>query len=151
MATEIITRHVWTDHGDALVAATAHDADLMAKLPRMRDLRADIVRPRDLTRHKNYWALCKLVHENQSRMATVQNVSDALKVLAGHCEILTTLDGEMVRVPKSIAFHRMDETEFAAFWRSVRDVVITRLLPGVTKAEIEHELAGMIGLERRAA
>ncbi len=122
----------------------------MGSLKRGQDLRTTVTRPRDLARHKNFWALCKLVHDNQSRLATVEQVASALKVLAGHCETLVTMDGEEVRVPKSIAFHRMDDVEFTVFWRAVRDVVITRIMPGVTDEQLTHELAGMIGLEKRA-
>lgn len=147
MATDLIMRRGLS----GLMPATAQAEEAIRELPIGADFKVTVKRGRNIQHHKLYWALVSLIHQNQSRYMTVENVSDALKIMVGHCEMMQLRNGQEIRVPKSISFAKMDQTEFNKFFERIKTLVITQILPGVTKAQLEHEIADMIGLERRAA
>ena len=151
MATDLIAQKGWTDRGWALLPITPHESEALSGLPKgpLRTKASMIRNARYVPHHNWYWALARLIWENQSRYPTVENVSDVLKGMAGHVEVLVTPDGREMLRPKSINFG-MPEDEFRQFTARLKPEV-AKLLPGITNAQLEHELAGMIGIERRAA
>lgn len=128
-------------------------ADALRSLPVGATVKVKLSRPRSLPHHRWFWALCALVAENSER--TPEEVATLLKLATGHRDTLPLkadhcphCGGEVDKVayiPKSIAFAKMDETEFAEFTKRCVQVVVTRLLPGVEapilRAEIEAMLA----------
>ena len=87
----------------------------------------------------------QLVFENQTRYGSVEQLVDAVKLAVGHSYVVRTLDGAAVTVPRSISFARMDQETFDRFWDRVVDLVVTRLLPGVTREDLEREFAEVVG------
>jgi hypothetical protein len=104
--------------------------------------------PKDLRR---YWALmtkcaesCERIELDYNAVMLVkgkEDVSNAVKLCTGHCTTIFDMNGKPVfQIPKSISFDDMEQTEWEAYWPKVVDVVLERILPGVTSAEIELEL-----------
>lgn len=115
----------------------------------------EMKRPRNIKLHAKYWVLCGIVAANTDIFQTSEEVSEFLKLATGHSRLIA-VGADNYRVPKSIAFHAMDDTEFSAFWDRVCDVVINKIMPGLAKAEIEREVGEIIGIgatmdERRTA
>ena len=54
---------------------------------------------------------------------------------------MTLRDGTEVRIPKSIAFHAMDQAEFEAFYERVIDVVVSEIIPGLSREDLKRELS----------
>lgn len=131
---------------------------LVSGIPLGDTVRATIRRPRNLKRHKWLWALASLVAENSDR--TPEEVVTLLKLATGHRDEMHLKPGpcphcgcdveRVAYIPKSISFAKMDETEFTKFCNRCVQVVITRLLPGVTEAEVREQIEEMIGLRRAA-
>lgn len=91
--------------------------------------------------HRKFWALANLVADNQDHYDGPEQVVAALKAATGHCDWLPMRDKKhMVAIPKSIAFHKMDQTEFAAFYDKCIDVVASHFLPGVDSAALRQEV-----------
>jgi len=104
--------------------------------------------PRDLRR---YWALMTMCAENCERIEMPyggvmliqckEDVSDAVKLCTGHCTTIFDVGGKPVyQIPKSISFANMEQTEWEEYWPKVVDVVMERVMPGVSEADIELEL-----------
>ena len=97
---------------------------------------------RSLAWHRRYWALCALVYQNCEDFKSAAEVHLYLKLECGLVrEIMLRSSGEIVKVPDSIAFDKMDAQAWAAFWKRACDVVHQHILPGIEIAAIENEIA----------
>ena len=85
----------------------------LEKLPRGKSLQVEIRQPRNLQRHKLYWAVCHRIANAIG--AEPENVSDVLKIASGHFTLVKTQSYGDIKLPKSIAFHNLDETGFKSF------------------------------------
>jgi hypothetical protein len=106
-------------------------------------VRAEVKRPRNIGHHRKLWALVTLIYENQTRYRTPEDLLGVLKVAAGHYTTVATADGE-IRVPNSVSFSAMDQTEFERFWDRVVTVVCEQIVPGMDREDLERELMGMV-------
>lgn len=107
----------------------------------------EVKKPRNGKHHRLYWALVGMVWENQDRYETTEQLHNALKIAAGIYEPLEMPGGVIHKIPGSIAFDTMDQTEFSAFFDRVCDLVAKHFLPGVTAEILKHEIEVMIGVK----
>lgn len=105
----------------------------------------EVKKPRNGKHHRLYWALVGIVHHNQDRYETTEQLHSAIKIAAGHYELLTMPNGNEYKIPRSIAFDKMDQTEFSAFYDRVCDLVAKHFLPGVSVESLKTEVEIMIG------
>ena len=124
----------------SLVPTDEEGEELLRSLPQHQIVKCKLTRPRNVQHHRKFFALVNLVFENQERYANVDELLAALKIAVGHVNIIVMPNGNEYRIPKSIAFHKMDQTEFDRFYARVVDVVIKHFLPGVTRDELRQEL-----------
>ena len=101
-------------------------------------------RPRNIGHHRKFFALVNLIYMNQTRYRSPDELLDAIKVLAGHSFPVRLRNGTEVRVPKSIAFHNMDQVEFDAFWDRVVTVVCEQIIPNLNREDLERELLDLV-------
>lgn len=128
------------DQGEEVLRGIPNDAIVKVAVKRARNPR----------HHRLYWALLSLLYENQSRYATVEELSDAIKCAVGHCTVIAGTDGREIRIPKSISFAKMDQDEFRRFFDRVVDLAVTRILPGIDEADLRREIEEMVGLASAA-
>lgn len=102
----------------------------------------EIRRPRNPLQHRLYWQLCRTVAMNHETLQNEEQVHQVIKLLSGHCDIVKVND-KLVQVPRSIAFDRMDQAEFDAFFSRAKDIVVQELLPGVGLRELQDEIMRM--------
>lgn len=76
-------------------------------------LKCSVRKPRDYRNHKRYFALLNLTFQNQERYTSFEHFRKAVQIAAGHVDELITIDGEVVFMPKSIAYDALDEMEFS--------------------------------------
>lgn len=114
--------------------------DALSRIAAGNVVRAEITRPRNLAHHRKYWALISLIYQNQTRYQSPEELNDAIKVHVGHASVMVLRDGTEVRVPKSIAFHAMNQDEFDSFYSRVIDCVVSEIIPGLNRGDLEREL-----------
>ena len=104
-------------------------------------------RPRNVQHHRLYFALIGIVWENMpdGRYPTRDDLHAAVKISAGLRTRIELPDGTLGFIPGSIAFHKMGQDEFDAFYDRVCDLIAAHFLPGVTSAELKAEVESMIG------
>jgi hypothetical protein len=90
----------------------------------------------------------QLDHE---KYPTPEDLAAVVKIATGHRTRMELGNGQVGFIPKSIAFHNMDQTEFADFLDRTIDLVVQRILPGVTDEELRGELEAITGLSTRRA
>lgn len=108
-------------HGDSIVPDGVESSAVFAHIPFGKPLHVEIKQPRNANHHRLYWALC-------ARIATAigsktQNVSDVLKIATGHCEMIRSKKYGVLRLPKSISFASMDQTQFTEFFERCVDTI----------------------------
>lgn len=110
-------------------------------------MQVEIKRPRNLQHHRLFWALIGKVWENidQERYPSPDDLCAAIKIAAGIRTRIVLPDGTQGFIPGSIAFHKMSQDEFSAFYDRVCNLIAEHFLPGVTSAELRAEVELMIG------
>lgn len=102
--------------------------------------RSDVVKPRSYRHHKLIMALLNLTYANQEQYTDFEMFRKAVAVAAGHVDELVTVDGEIIRLPRSINYDTLDEIEFTKVAGSMM-TVCCRLLKGIGACELKAEVS----------
>ena len=119
------------------------DEEHVKKLKLGETYAIEIKRPRNIKFHKKYWALVNLVFSNMpddfelrshdgeivDKINTAEALHYHIKMQCGLVERTTSLGGKVIWRVKSIAFQKMDEAEFDAFYQRAVDVIVKYFLP----------------------
>lgn len=140
MATDIYVRRV----EKGFVPATRLDYERMKEIPVGREVKAKITQPRNLKHHNLFFAMVGKVFENQDTYRTPEQLFVAIKVRLGYVDRFEVHDGTTVIKPKSIAFDKMDQTEFNAFFDAAVQLVCDEIIPGLGSEELRHEIDEMV-------
>ena len=110
-------------------------------------------RPRNTKMHRLFWALMSLVWDqlDHKEYPTVETLVTRVKIATGHRDEYTFDGGVVAFVPRSIAFHAMDQPEFERFFEAVCDWVVAYVLPGVSRADLLEEIEVMVGIRDRVS
>jgi hypothetical protein len=84
--------------------------------------RGDVVKPRSYRHHKLCFALLSLTYQNQDKYTNFEQFRKAVALAAGHVETLVTLDGEVIQLPDSLSYERLDEIAFTKVFGSMMTV-----------------------------
>jgi hypothetical protein len=120
----------------------AHDSDhdLAKQLKQGEVYRFTFVKPRNYEFHKKFFALIKLVFENQDHYTNIDDLRHDLTVEAGFkVEKINQFTGEVRYNAQSISFASMDEIEFSSLYQKMLDTVIR--VYGWEGTDLEAEVA----------
>lgn len=137
-----------TKHLGALRPADQLADEAFAKIPSGQIVFVEVKRPRNVQHHRLFFALMNKVHENLdgNRYPTVDDLTAAIKIAAGHRTRIELPNGDVGFIPKSISFHKMGQDEFSAFYDKVCDLIAAHFLPGVEIEALRAEVEQMIGV-----
>jgi hypothetical protein len=93
--------------------------------------------------HKKYFALIKLMWENDSLDLTQERYRKEVEMAAGYFDSYLGLDGGIRREARSISFASMDEEEFNSLYQDILQVACLRLK--VDEGTITEELKYTLG------
>lgn len=98
-----------------------------------------ITKPRNGDHHRKFMALVAFVAEHHPHYRSVPDVLVELKMRTGHYDhYVRRLTGEVVYIPKSIAFDEMDEGDFAIWSAQAREIIFSAMLPEFTARDRER-------------
>jgi hypothetical protein len=69
--------------------------------------------PRSLPHHRLFFAKVNALADRQEQFADTDKLRQWLTVGAGYCDFVPGPHGQIVAIAQSIAFHKLDEAEFA--------------------------------------
>lgn len=102
---------------------------------------------RNIDFHRKYFALIQCAWEYQNERTVNHFKNDinvfrkTVEIAAGWCEPVYSIERkEWLEIPKSIAFDKMDNTEFADLYDRVKDVLFKYFLKHITCEEFEKNL-----------
>lgn len=105
-----------------------------------------VQRKRNPRHNAKLFALLGIIVENtDGRWPTIDALKEDLKMATGLFEKRVSLSGKVYYVPQSVSFASMDQVEFSRWYEQALDVIVTRILPGVGKNELEREVLERIG------
>jgi hypothetical protein len=94
---------------------------------------------RILPHHNKFFGILRMVFNNQEKYLSEEGLRKAITIQAGYVERID-LDGERFSlVPMSIAFEKMDQTEFNKFYDAAL-LAIPALLPQFEGMDLDREL-----------
>jgi hypothetical protein len=97
-------------------------------------------RNRNPKHNAKFFALLKVVFEAQSVYPTMKRLRTALKMAIGLFETGTTIDGLPYVEPLSMNFGSMCQAEFEQIYDRMVDVILTKILPGVNRPDIDRQV-----------
>lgn len=83
--------------------------------------------------------------EGNTGNLTAENLSDILKIETGHCKIIKG-QRDFYKLPKSIAFHNMEEPEFAAFLDRCCEFICRTWIPHMKADALRDDVMRMVGV-----
>lgn len=123
----------------ALRPANAWSEELLAELPQGKILKVVITQPRNLTFHNKFFALLSVLYPHQSYYPTMRKFRKAVLIALGYCEETTLPSGKVMVEPDSMAWNKMEEPEFDALMKRFFELAETRILPGISHADVKRE------------
>lgn len=147
MATEFRIRRVL----NRIIPADKLSEDDIAKLDADKIYDCKVWNKRNPDHHRKYRALVAAIFPHQKGYATTKALHDQLKIAVGFSyEATDLLTGEVRTYPDSFAFDNIDQTEFEQVYDRIVDVILTRILPGVGRRDLEAQVLDILD-GRRAA
>lgn len=100
---------------------------------------------RSLPHHRKFFSLVQAVVENSEIYDTRDKALDAIKIAAGHVDwIPNPTTGELVPVPKSISFEKMDQVVFDSFYEAAVRGTLRWIVPHMTGMDLDRAIE-MVG------
>lgn len=150
-----MTRFVARKHLGSLRPVDDAGEEALSKIAQGDLVMVEVKRPRNIKFHRMYWALVTIVWQqlDEYRYPTADDLHAAIKIAAGLRTRIVLPDGTIGFIPGSIAFNKMSQDDFSAFFDRVCNLIAKHFLPGVTDAELRAEVETLIGATtpRRAA
>jgi len=104
----------------------AYDSDFeLSKKIKLNEIyEYEYKKPRNYQFHKKFFALVKMVYDNQEQYTNIEHLRKDLIIESGNYDLRHDLLGVEIREAKSISFAKMDEIQFSELYNSVVDVII---------------------------
>lgn len=127
-------------HGMTLSPADPEGVDAISKLAQGVAFRVEAKETRNGAHHRLYWVLCARI--GKAVGVDSETVSDLLKIATGHCVTIKSATHGTLRLPKSISFASMDQSEFRAFFEKCIETVTTEW--GIARPDVLRECRDII-------
>lgn len=112
----------------ALKVAFDSDYESLKKIPLNEAILFKWTKQRNVKFHRKFFALIKMVYENQEQYKSIDKMRKDLTIAAGYYNEETNyLNGLITQDAKSISFDKMDQNEFNEFYSRFIDAVIAWL------------------------
>ena len=124
---------------NALMPADSMSEEIMRSLPRSVTLKATLTQGRNVAHHRKFFALLKLVLDNQEYFQNIDELLYAIKLKLGYT-IPIKLKDTTGYMPKSISFAKMDQREFTEFYERTLDFIAADVIPHIEREDIVKEM-----------
>jgi len=104
----------------------AYDSDYenLKKIKPLAMIKCEISQPRNIKFHRKFFALIKMVYQNQERYNNIEHLRKDLIISAGFYDSRVNLYGEEINEAKSISFASMKQIEFDDLYNRVLDEIV---------------------------
>lgn len=113
--------------------------EAMTKIKEGAVVQVEVKKPRNVYFHRKFFAMLNLIFQNQDAYKSVDALLAVCKLGIGHVDVIQTRQGE-VRLPKSISFAAMDNTEFSDFYDRAVNWMLEEVIPGLRRQDLDEEI-----------
>lgn len=131
--------------GSFLQPAAPVDSVALEAYSAGKPLKVRITQPRSIQQNRLYWSMINLVCENVDQALTPDALHEWVKLRCGVTVQIQLKSGKVDTVPGSIAFDKMSQPEFRAFFDRAKDLLVEHVIPGLGRATLEREARLMLG------
>lgn len=111
-----------------LVPVSQYDAERMEDLPDGTLFNLSQTGKRSNPHHNLYWSTLRRVARDTGKWPTEHHLHDELKIACGYVRIkLSALNGQLVNIPDSISFDKMNQAEFFKYF----ELAMNKLAEGI--------------------
>lgn len=104
-------------------------------------LRIEFSTPRHLKHHRKLFALLQLIAENSEVYDSAEKALVAVKLCTGYADPLIHPEtGEVLMLPRSIAFENMGQDDFEVFYDAALKAVCAHIVPHLREADRDRIL-----------
>lgn len=121
------------------------DGEMLERYPANKRLKVVLTQPRSVPHLRLYWSMLRLVVDNLDTPVTTEALHEWVKLRAGVSVAIPLRNGQVDHVPGSVAFDKMDQHEFNAFFDRAMGLIVEHLIPGLSKGALEAEARAMLG------
>jgi Protein of unknown function (DUF1367) len=121
----------------SIVRRIAHGVKFVVTLPPRAE-------ERSLRQHRLFFQLLTKLVEATGNWTTPAELLADLKKVLGHYDWIERADGTVEKHPRSISFAKMDQAEFAEFFRSAVRFLETEVLPEINMLPEVREIFAML-------
>lgn len=114
--------------------------DAFKKIKNGAIVSVEVKAPRNVGHHRKFFAMLNIVFQNQDYYKSPESLLGACKLATGHVEIVRSKRGE-IAIPLSISFAKMDQAAFDEFYSRAIDWVVSDVIPGLSKQDLDTEVA----------
>lgn len=100
------------------------DYEKLKKIKPLAMVKCEITQPRNIGFHRKFFALIKMVYQNQEHYNNSDDLREDLIVSAGFYETRVNFYGEEKQKAKSISFASMNQEEFDELYNRVLDEIV---------------------------
>lgn len=142
---------------NTLIPVDQQGADYIQALKPGQQIRADLVKARNLKFHGKFFSLLTMafeywepelpVYKGQVAEKNFEKFRSDVTVMAGYYDVVANMRGEVQLIAKSISFANMDDTEFQELYKAVFNVLWKKVMihiSGWTESEMERVVNGMM-------
>lgn len=123
----------------SLIPDGERDAERLKRFKVGDVIKAEVTKPRNYANHKRLFSLLTLIAETSDVYDNVEKALVAVKIASGHVDFLPNPEtGELVAVPRSIAYESMDEIQFSEWFESAINAVLAHICPHMNRMAIEQ-------------
>lgn len=137
--------------GTRLGAADPISHELLQGIRLGETVTAVIRRQRNPKHHRMWWALVAAIYPHQNIYIDLNALNNGIKIAVGHFDSGKTIDGIPWVSPKSISYAAMDQTSFASFFDRAVELVITRIVPNISRADLEAQIQSILDGQQQTA
>jgi hypothetical protein len=131
-------------HLNALRPIDALGEEALADVKAGEVVEVTVKRKRRIAHHNKFFALLNAVFKHQKQYPTMKGFRAAVTVALGYGETVKLPNGRTIIVPDSIAFSKMDQTEFEQFYERALELIETKILPGIDREDVRREVDDII-------
>jgi hypothetical protein len=111
----------FTRKGNTLVPDMAYDIRALDGVANGQRVRIEVKEWRNLDRLKAYWSMLHDAIEATGNSVSAERLHEVIKLETGLVDLVRLPNGMTVAIPASVAFDKMTEPEFIAFFQSAEE------------------------------
>jgi len=120
----------------SFIPATNQDNEACERIGQGELIHGKFTKMRNGAFHRKFMSMVQYVFQNQDKHKCFEDLLVEIKIRTGHYKEHIRESGEIVYIPKSISFAKMDEIEFSDFYSKAIKAIINGGIMQGTESQI---------------